>query len=163
MDPTQDVDAESAIRRARMLVSAMATPAVRDALTDRLRVEGDAGTGDAGSAPGPRYDWLSDEGTVDVPLLRATADALKALLAEDALLSFGPIRKLPGDPDARKALSSRILTAGFARLGRAQPVTEAELSAAIRMFTPDSAGVRRDGVDAGVLRRSADGSRYELA
>ena len=43
-----------------------------------------------------------------------------------------------------------------------EAVAESALNERLRMFVPDVAFIRRHVVDTGVLRRSPDGTRYEL-
>lgn len=153
-----DPDARTAaLKQARMLFSMIAAPKLRAPLGQRLQGSGEE------SVPepiGPRPDWISQDGTVDVAAVRAVKDELEAMLSPEALLGMPRIEQPPAE--GQEELSHRILQLVHARLDPRGAIAEAELNAAIAMFTPDVAGVRRAGVDAGILERSADGARYSF-
>lgn len=161
MPRTGPEDRAASIRRARMIVAALASPRPRAALRDRLVRAADE-TGTAARAVGPGFDWIDEDGAVDGALLAVTAAQLKRLLSPAAILEVERMEELPSTGEERAATSIAIVRLVFARLGAAAVVSEAQLGAAIAMFTPDVAIVRRDAVDAGVLHRTEDGARYAL-
>ncbi|WP_058234854.1 DUF2087 domain-containing protein [Devriesea agamarum] len=151
-------DDADAVKRARMIVSALATPKLRDQLCRQLTAQD---SNNQESVSGPRYDWLQD-GHVDIALLRTTADRLKGLLEDDLIIRVGRREQLPSSEKERVEASQEIIREVFARVGAQRAMSEAELNAAVAMFTPDVAVVRRDGVDSGLLARTHDGAKYSL-
>ena len=158
-DAAQEVDA--ALREARMLLSMLSAPALRAGIGAAL--QGEAPTDPAVAGPLSRLAWLTADGAVDHALLRARVDALGTLLGDGAILSARRLTSLPVTEEERRELAGRIVRLAWERLGSPRFVTEPELTAALAMFSADAALVRRAAVDAGALRRTPDGSRYELA
>lgn len=158
-DAAQEVDA--ALREARMLLSMLSAPALRAGIGATL--QGEAPTDPAVAGPLSRLTWLTADGAVDHALLRARVDALGALLGDGAILSSRRLTSLPVTEEERRELAGRIVRLAWERLGSPRFVTEPELTAALAMFSADAALVRRAAVDAGALRRTPDGARYELA
>lgn len=149
-------DVARAVARARQAVAVLASPTLRTALVgggeldDRTRAAVDA------------FDWVDEHGP-DRALLGATARALQLLQAPAAALEFERIARMPHAEAERVPLSLRIVGIVGDRLGRARPVTEPVLNAAIAMFAEDVAIVRRDAVDQGLLVRTEDGASYRFA
>ncbi|PCN48113.1 hypothetical protein Csp2054_08105 [Curtobacterium sp. 'Ferrero'] len=108
------------------------------------------------------FDWVDEHGP-DQKLLGATARDLQVLQAPAAVLEFDRIARMPASDAERVPLSLRIVEVVGDRLGRARPVTEPVLNAAIAMFAEDVAVVRRDAVDHGMLERTEDGASYRFA
>lgn len=158
-DAAQEVDA--ALREARMLLSMLSAPALRAGIGAAL--QGEAPTEPAVAGPLSRLSWLTADGAVDHALLRARVDALGTLLGGGAILSARRLSSLPVTEEERRELAGRIVRLAWERLGSPHFVTEPELTAALAMFSADAALVRRAAVDAGALRRTPDGARYELA
>ena len=160
--PPPPRDLPAALARARMLCTMLATPKLRRGLGARLIAAGDAE--DPGvRGPLSRLDWLGEDGEVDAETLRGTAEALAVLRSDRAILEVGRLDGIPVRTEESREVSARIARIVFARIGPERTVSEAELNAAIAMFAADVALVRRDAVDAGVLRRTADGASYRLA
>lgn len=140
-------------------MAVLADPALRGALTAR----GTDGGDDTRRGALARFDWITADGAVDQALLRSTADGLGALLTPTAVLGFDRIDPLPVREDERHRVSATVLHTVSERLGRRVRVPEPVLNAAIAMFALDVSTVRRDGVDMGLLIRTADGSSYVFA
>ena len=153
-------DRHASARRARMLFSMLAVPKLRAQLAQRLAAESAAESAAGGALD--QLDWLDTSGNVDVPLLRATAEDLLAMIGPTAVLDTPRITELPAQEDDRIALSCRVVEIVFDRVGRSRALTEPELNAGIMMLCRDHALVRRDAVDSGFLQRSPDGARYSL-
>lgn len=150
--PLNEEDA-AAVKRARMLVSAVASKALRKDLGALL--DGDPG----GARKGPDYDWLQD-GSIDEALLRDTANRLKSVLDSDLITRIGRLERMPDTEPERVAMSQRIAAIVFERVAPKKSLTESELNAAVAMFVDDVAIVRRDCVDSGYLVRTSDGGKY---
>lgn len=75
---------------------------------------------------------------------------LKAYLNAD-----GSIKQIPAPPKLQVILSYLVEFFEFD-----QNYTEREVNTILRRFNEDTAGLRRDLVDAGMLARESDGSRY---
>lgn len=165
---TASRDLSAPLGRARMLFSLLAVPKLRAGLAARL-------AGDAASAPsgphedprvhGPlsRIDWLDEHGEVDLERLQETADVLALMRSDQAILEVPRLDGIPVKTEESREMSGRIARIVFERVGRERTLTEGELNAAIAMFARDTALVRRDAVDAGVLTRTPDGGAYRLA
>ncbi len=148
-------DVARAVGRARQAVAVLASPTLRGALVgggeldDRTRAAVDA------------FDWVDEHGP-DRALLGSTARTLQLLQAPAAALEFDRIARMPHAEAERVPLSLRIVGVVGDRLGRARPISEPVLNAAIAMFAEDVAIVRRDAVDQGVLERTEDGASYRF-
>jgi len=68
----------------------------------------------------------------------------------------GTIRQIPQQPAKLKVILDYLITA----FAPGQNYTEKEVNTLIRRFHLDVSGLRRDLVDAGLLARERDGSRY---
>ena len=110
----------------------------------------------------------------------ALNDDRLATLARDKLVQEPPSYMLPEDLDekSRKLLKAFLNSDGSIRLIPAQPklqlvlkylvqafefdvdYTEKDVNTILRRFNIDTAGLRRELVDAGMLARESDGSRY---
>lgn len=149
-------DVHRAIARARQTSAVLASPSLLAAVTadgpldERTRAAVDA------------FDWVGGEG-LDRGLLGETARTLQVLQGPGAALEFDRIERMPVRESERHPLSVRIVATVFERLGTRRAVPEPVLNAAIAMFSADTAIVRRDAVDLGVLQRTDDGSSYRLA
>jgi hypothetical protein len=108
-------------------------------------------------------DWLGPDGEADVERLRTITDSLATMRSDRAILEIPRLDGIPVKTEESREVSGQIARIVFERLGPGRSLSEPELNAAIAMFAADVALVRRDAVDAGVLERSADGSRYRLA
>lgn len=91
--------------------------------------------------------------------LRDGQDALERYLSPEGVLQ-GELIDVPNLParrvdDVVAAVARRIVRPGEA-------IAESALNERLRMFVLDVAFFRRHAVDTGVLRRSPDGTRYEL-
>ena len=75
---------------------------------------------------------------------------LKAHLNAD-----GSIKQIPSPPKLQVILNYLVEFFEFDR-----NYTEKEVNVILRRFNEDTAGLRRDLVDAGMLTRESDGSRY---
>lgn len=150
-----DGELTTSIGRARQAVAVLASPTLRAA------VVGGGTLDDRTAASVAAFDWLGDDGPDSAVLGRTTKD-LQRLQGAAALLEFGRIERMPAPEDQRHPLSVRIVGIVGDRLGRARPVSERELNAAIAMFCADVAIVRRDAVDLGVLERTDDGAAYRF-
>lgn len=161
MAPSPDgPDIDTALARARMLFSLLSAPAIRTQLGEVLAAAEGASTP---SGPLTRLDWLGEDGAVDAARLREVVEAIGVMRSSEAILEVGPLEELPSREADRVAMSVRIVHRVFERMGGARSLTEPEVNAGIAMITDDVALVRRDGVDAGVLQRTADGAAYRLA
>ncbi|MDO5645798.1 MAG: DUF2087 domain-containing protein [Dermabacter sp.] len=158
MNDRVTVSAGEAIRRARMVLSALATPKLRAGLASRISTQ--PAPADTGATM--PFDWINSTNDVDTPLLRATITALESCVAEDRILHVDRLAELPSTSDQRRLTSAAIVHLVYARVGSSKSLTEGELNAAILMFAADCANVRRDAVDSGILHRTPDGSAYQL-
>lgn len=145
----------SAIKRARLIVAALANPKLRTQMLDQL------GSPWTGEIQGPQFDWIQD-GEVDVSLLRETAKELAGMFNADLILSVERIDTLPVKSDEVSQLSEKILRTVYERIAPKKTLTETELNCALSMLVADVATVRRACVDAGILERSSDGRVYRL-
>lgn len=68
----------------------------------------------------------------------------------------GTIRQIPSQPAKLRVILDYLITAFTPGVD----YTEKEVNTVLRRFHPDTAGLRRDLVDAGMLARERDGSRY---
>ena len=145
-----------------MLLSMLTTPKFRRALGDQLAGRGAA---EDPSVRGPlsRIDWIAEDGEVDLVTVRAMGDSVALMRSSAAILEVPQLEELPAKADERIAVSQRIVTLIFERLGTGRVLGEPELNAALTMFTKDAALVRRDAVDSGMITRPADGAQYRLA
>ena len=150
--PLSEEDA-AAVKRARMLVSAVASKVLRKDLA--VLLDGDP----IEPRRGPGYDWFQD-GAIDEPLLRDTANRLKKFLDSDLITRIGRLERMPDTEPERVAMSQRIAAVVFERVAPKKSLTEADLNAAVAMFVEDVAIVRRDCVDSGYLVRTSDGGKY---
>lgn len=99
-------------------------------------------------------DQLAQERQVYVPapdLDDKSRRVLKAYLNPD-----GSVKQVPGQ-SAKLQVILRYLAQAFAPQ---TDYTEKEVNGILRRFNEDTAGLRRDLVDAGLLARESDGSRY---
>ncbi|MGL3198610.1 MULTISPECIES: DUF2087 domain-containing protein [Curtobacterium] len=149
-------DVARAVARARQAVAVLASPTLRTALV------GDGELDDRTRAAVDAFDWVDEHGP-DRALLGSTARTLQLLQAPAAALEFDRIARMPHAEAERVPLSLRIVGIVGDRLGRARPVSEPVLNAAVAMFAEDVAIVRRDAVDQGLLERTGDGSSYRFA
>ncbi|APF41054.1 DUF2087 domain-containing protein [Neomicrococcus aestuarii] len=175
--PNQDAEA---LKRARMIVAALASstlrrPLLRDIMEAREEPRLDPhrdptentaqntakDTADSSRSKRAQYDWLA-RGIINEPLLRETSTQLKNLLSEDLILRVGRLDQLPAKEPERITQSQLIIRTVFERVKPRKFLTEPELNAGLAMFVEDVALVRRDGVDSGFLDRSSDGARYAL-
>lgn len=148
-------DVARAVARARQAVAVLASPTLRSALV------GDGELDDRTRAAVDAFDWVDEHGP-DRALLGSTARTLQLLQAPAAALEFDRIARMPHAEAERVPLSLRIVGIVGDRLGRARPISEPVLNAAIAMFAEDVAIVRRDAVDQGVLERTEDGASYRF-
>lgn len=81
-------------------------------------------------------------------------EASKKIL-RDYLNADGTIRQVPEQKKLQPILNYLIQNFEFDRI-----YTEREVNAIIKRFNEDTAGLRRDLVDAGLLARESDGSKY---
>lgn len=154
---------DTALGRARMLLSLLNAPKLRSALGRRL--SGSEGTADEVASTGPlsQLDWLTNNGSIDAGLLRDSVHAITLMRSPAAILEVGRLDALPTHPEERIQTSRRIVRMVADRMGSGRRFSEPELNAAIAMFSADTALVRRDAVDSGLLERATDGSWYRLA
>ena len=145
-----------------MLCALLAAPKLRRGLGAVLSGSG-ASEDPAVRGPLSRLDWIDEDGEVDAAALRESAEVLALLRSGEAILDVPRLPEIPQKIEESREVCGRIARLVFERVGRGRTLGEAELNAAIAMFAPDVALVRRDAVDAGVLTRSADGSAYRLA
>ena len=68
----------------------------------------------------------------------------------------GAIKQLPSQPNKRKVILDYLIQA----FAPGTQYTEKEVNTILRRFHVDVSGLRRDLVDAGLLSRQRDGSRY---
>ena len=68
----------------------------------------------------------------------------------------GSLKQLPREPGKLRVILDYLLEAFTPGL----IYTEKEVNAIIRRFHPDTAGLRRDMIDRGLLQRKSDGSQY---
>ncbi|ATG50340.1 hypothetical protein CFK38_01475 [Brachybacterium vulturis] len=155
-------DLATPLGRARMLFSMLSAPKLRAGIGQGLTGEAAPETADV-RGPLSRVDWLRPDGEVDVAAVREIAETLALMRSDQAILEVGRLDGIPAKTEESQAVSARIATIVFERVGPRRTLSEAELNAAIAMFAQDVALVRRDAVDAGVLVRSADGAAYRLA
>lgn len=92
------------------------------------------------------------ESYTPAPDLRAeTRKVLKTCLNPD-----GSIKQIPQQPAKLRVILDYILAA----FAPGTTYTEKEVNLIIKRFNPDVSGLRRDLVDAGLLKRERDGSKY---
>ncbi|MDP9801435.1 hypothetical protein J2S49_001511 [Arcanobacterium wilhelmae] len=145
----------SVVKRARVVLAAIANPKFRHKLTQVL-----AGTcADTANLP---FDWAHGE-QIDTKLLRSTLAGLEGLLDEHLITRVERISIVPAREDELQALSAQLITTVFSRIAPRTKLSETELNAALAMFVSDVANVRRAAVDAGILQRTPDGREYYLA
>lgn len=82
-------------------------------------------------------------------------DETSKKILKDFLNADGTIRQIPEQKKIRPILNYLIENFDFD-----QNYTEREVNVILKRFHIDSAGLRRDLVDAGMLARESDGSRY---
>lgn len=82
-------------------------------------------------------------------------DETSKKILRDFLNADGTIRQIPEQKKIRPVLNHLIRHFEFDR-----DYAEREVNAVIKRFHEDTAGLRRDLVDAGLLARESDGSRY---
>jgi hypothetical protein len=155
-------DHAAELGRARLLFALLATPKLRHGLGRLLAGDGPAEDPSV-SGPLSRLDWLGPDGEADVERLRTITDSLATMRSDRAILEIPRLDGIPVKTEESREVSGQIARIVFERLGPGRSLSEPELNAAIAMFAADVALVRRVAVDAGVLERSADGSRYRLA
>jgi hypothetical protein len=68
----------------------------------------------------------------------------------------GSIKQLPAQPSKLRIILNYLLKA----FTPGQDYTEKEVNTIIRRYHEDTAGLRRDLIDAGLMQRESDGSRY---
>ena len=152
------MDVQTALGRARQVIAVVMTPKLLAELGSRASRPEDERTREAVA----RFDWVDADGAVDTRLLGQAKDAVELLRSDRAVLHVGRITDLPLDSGARREVSTAVVRLVFDRLGPSRRVPESTLNAALAMLVADVALVRRDAVDAGVLRRTSDGSAYAL-
>jgi len=92
------------------------------------------------------------ESYTPAPDLQAeTRKVLKAFLNPD-----GSIKQIPQQPAKLRIILDYLINA----FTPGATYTEKEVNTIIRRFNEDTAGLRRDLVDAGLLKRESDGSKY---
>ena len=89
-----------------------------------------------------------------VPAPHLDAKARKVLVT--FLNPDGSIRQVPSQPEKLKAILDYLVTAFTPGVDYA----EKEVNAIIRRFNVDTAGLRRDLIDSGLMARESNGSRY---
>ena len=89
-----------------------------------------------------------------VPAPHLDAKARKILVT--FLNPDGSIRQIPTHPEKLKAILDYLVAAFTPGVD----YTEKEVNTIIRRFNVDTAGLRRDLIDSGLLARESDGSRY---
>lgn len=94
-------------------------------------------------------------GANDVFIPDENLDEISKKTLRDCLNADGSIRHIPEQKNIRPILNYLIENFEFER-----NYTEREVNAVIKRFHVDTAGLRRDLVDAGMLARESDGSRY---
>ncbi|WP_062077122.1 DUF2087 domain-containing protein [Demequina globuliformis] len=149
-----DGQAHAALKQSRMLMSLIRDPKGRIALVDAL----------GGGEVEPRLgglDWLSPEG-IDAERVGDHHTELSMLASERGILAYGPISQWPARDGDKPAFVAAVMARVFAGVSRGW-LTEAELTARVGMLFFDEAGLRRYAVDAGLVERAEDGSRYWLA
>lgn len=82
-------------------------------------------------------------------------DAASKKILRDYLNVDGTIRQVPEQKKLQPILDYLIQNFEFDRI-----YTEREVNTIIKRFNEDTAGLRRDLIDAGMLAREADGSKY---
>lgn len=97
---------------------------------------------------------LAVERPAYVPAPGLDQKARKVLVT--CLNADGSIRQLPAQPARLRVILEYLVQAFEPGIN----YTEKEVNAIIRRFNEDTAGLRRDLVDAGLLARESDGSRY---
>lgn len=85
----------------------------------------------------------------------AHLDEASRKILRDFLNADGTIRQIPEQKKLQPILDYLIQNFEFDRI-----YTEKEINTIIKRFNVDSAGLRRDLVDAGMLARESDGSKY---
>ena len=99
-------------------------------------------------------DYLREEKPVYVPSPDLDEKTRKVLVS--CLNPDGTIKKLPPQPGKLKVILDYLIQAFTPGVN----YTEKEVNTIIRRFHVDVSGLRRDLVDAGLLARERDGSRY---
>ncbi len=99
-------------------------------------------------------DHLREEKPVYVPSPELDEKTRKVLVS--CLNPDGTIKKLPPQPSKLKVILNYLIQAFTPGVN----YTEKEVNTIIRRFNVDVSGLRRDLVDAGLLDRERDGSRY---
>ena len=94
-------------------------------------------------------------GANDVFIPDEHLDASSKKILKDFLNADGTIRQIPEQKKIQPILNYLIENFEFDR-----NYTEREVNTIIKRFHIDTAGLRRDLVDAGMLARESDGSRY---
>ncbi|MCQ3936365.1 MAG: hypothetical protein DPW18_04885 [Chloroflexi bacterium] len=94
-------------------------------------------------------------GTNDVFVPDESLDEDSKKILKDCLDADGSIRHIPEQRKIRPVLDYLIRNFEFD-----QTYSEREVNAIIKRFHRDTAGLRRDLVDAGLLARESDGSKY---
>lgn len=82
-------------------------------------------------------------------------DSVSKKILRDYLNADGTIRQVPEQKKIKPVLDYLVKNFEFDRT-----YTEREVNIIIKRFNEDSAGLRRDLVDAGMLARESDGSKY---
>lgn len=83
-------------------------------------------------------------------------DAEKRKVLKTCLNPDGSIKQIPQQPARLRVILDYILAA----FTPGTTYTEKEVNLIIKRFNPDVSGLRRDLVDAGLLQRERDGSKY---
>ncbi|HNB86837.1 MAG TPA: DUF2087 domain-containing protein, partial [Anaerolineales bacterium] len=96
---------------------------------------------------------LAEERPVFIPAPDLDEKSKKVLKAH--LNADGSIKQIPAQPKLQAILNYLV---GFFEFGT--NYTEKEVNTIIRRFHIDTAGLRRDLIEAGLLNRESDGSRY---
>lgn len=149
-----DDEVRYALKRQRMLVGLLRDPNRRVHLANALQGLSDDR---ALAALG-----VFSDGEVDVDQLSSDFAVLTRLASPAGVLAYGPIEQWPDAAAERHAFVEAVITRVFLGLSRGW-LTETELTARLGMLFFDEAGLRRYAVDAGLLERESDGSRYWLA
>lgn len=157
----------------RPVIAALANPEVRVAF-GLVLVGGDIDGYLGEKSPSRRrriIDALTSSGIVEVAgsAMVLKADEFAEILGDAApkkatgigrFLADGRIAQYPASPQDRAALlqwvSGRVLEPG-------ETISEAELNGRLRVLADDTALLRRQLVDAGLVERRPDGSEYALA
>jgi len=99
-------------------------------------------------------DQLAHRRPVYVPAPEVDDRSQKVL--KTSLNPDGSIKQLPSQPAKLRAILNYLVQA----FEHGIDYTEKEVNAILHRFNEDTAGLRRDLVDAGMLDRASDGSRY---